>query len=99
MFEDANPCGAVGLFWAFASAGAVIIAAGAIYRHGLETGLRRGFAAGVERAALTFRRIIDAANAREFFPPGTVRNASADILGIPRPKLKPKPKPKRAGGK
>jgi len=63
---------------------------GAVFR----SGFRAGYAAGVERAALTFRRIIDAANAREIFPRGTVDNATADILGTPRPK--PPAKPKRA---
>ena len=99
MSVDSNPCGAVGLFWAFASAAFVAASASAIYRAAFRSGLQRGFAAGVERAALTFRRIIDAANARELFPRGTVRGAVCDILGTPRPKPPAKPKrakPKRA---
>lgn len=77
---DSNPAAGIGIFFAFASAAFIMLTSGAIYRNAYRAGLRIGFRAGVERAALTFRRIIDAANAREFFPRGTVRNAARDIL-------------------
>jgi len=78
--SDHNPGAAAGIFFAFASAAAFLLTSGAVYRAGFRAGIARGFRAGVERTALTFRRIIDAAHAREFFPRGTVRNATREIL-------------------
>jgi hypothetical protein len=66
-----------------------------VFVAGFRRGAAEGFRNGVKHAADIFRRIIDTAQAREFFPAGTVSGAVADILGTPKPKPKTAPKPRR----